>query len=219
MMQELNSLKSMISTNSSIIGSTSMANSGKAALLNNLALHTNHISDIWILDSGATDHMTPESSDNFVSYEKVAPGKHAQTADGTLLSVVGVGTVKVQPIGILTNVLHIPKLCVSLVSVQRLAKLKDYHILFDDINAYLCHKVLGWKIGLAKVQHGLYYLPRTDLSTMRGAGLKVAVVRTPPEGRIREAHMRMGHPSFSLLKHMYGHLFKEVHFEKLICEA
>ena len=34
-----------------------------------------------------------------------------------------------------------------------------------------------------------------------------------------EAHMRMGHPSFFLLKHMYSHLFKDIIFEKLICEA
>ena len=31
--------------------------------------------------------------------------------------------------------------------------------------------------------------------------------------------MRMGHPSFFLLKHMYSHLFKDIVFEKLICEA
>ena len=117
--------------------------------MHNLALHTSSISTVWILDSGATDHMTPGSLDTFVSYREIAPGTHVQTADGTLLSVVGIGTLEIQPIGILTNVLHIPKLCVSLVSVQRLAEMREYNVLFDDINAYLCHKVLRWRIGLA----------------------------------------------------------------------
>ena len=31
--------------------------------------------------------------------------------------------------------------------------------------------------------------------------------------------MRMGRPSFFLLKHMYSHLFKDIVLEKLICEA
>ena len=36
--------------------------------------------------------MTPFSH-IFVSYETIAPGKHVQTADGTLLSVKGIGTI------------------------------------------------------------------------------------------------------------------------------
>ena len=143
MMQELSSLKPMIGSNNSVIGSTLMANSGKTKLLHNLALHTSNISTVWILDSGATYHMTPGSLDTFVSYRKIAPGKHVQTADGTLLSVVGIGILEMQLTGTLTNVLYVPKLCVSLVSVQRLAKMKEYNVLFDDIDAYLCQKVLG----------------------------------------------------------------------------
>ena len=113
MMHELSSLKSMIGSNNYVVGSTSMVNSGKTEFLHNLALHTSSISAVWILDFGATDHMTPGSLDTFVSYREIAPGKHVQTVDGTLLSVVGIGTLEMQPIGILTNLLHIPKLCQS----------------------------------------------------------------------------------------------------------
>ena len=194
MMQELRSLKSMIGSNNSVIGPTSMANSDKTEFLHNLALHTSSISTIWILDSGATDHMTSGSLDTFVSYRKIAPGKHVQIADGTLLSVVGIGTLEMQPIGTLTNVLHMPKLCVSLTSVQRLAKMKEYNVLFDDIDAYLCHKVLGWRIELAKVQQGLYYLPRTDFSKWQGDVSKVAALRTTSEEKIMEVHMGMTIP-------------------------
>ena len=207
MMQELSSLKSMIGSNNSVIGSTSMVNSGKTEFLHNLALHTSSISAVWILDSGATDHMTPGSLDTFVSYREIASGKHVQTADGTLLSVVGIGTLEMQPIGILPNVLHIPKLCVSLVSVQRLAKMREYNVLFDDINAYLCNKVLGWRIGLAKVQQGLYYLPQTDFTKWQGDVSKVAALKTTSEEKIMEVHMR------SIIK---GFILK---LENIVCDS
>ena len=56
-----------------------------------------------------------------------------------------------EPIGLLSRVLCVPKLFVSLVSVQRIAKLREYGISFDDTDVVLCNKVNGWKIVLAKV--------------------------------------------------------------------
>ena len=80
---------------------------------------------------------------------------------GTLLVVAGIGSVNIVPQRILTHVLHVPKLFVSLVSVQGLAKLDEYRIIIDDIDVLWYNKVHGWKIRLAKVHHGVYYLPRT----------------------------------------------------------
>ena len=198
-----------------------MANSGNNELLNNLSFFTNDLTNAWILDSGATDHMTPLSI--FESYETIAQGKHVQTADGTLLPVVDIGQMNIQPIGKITNVLHVPKLCVSLISVQRIAKMKDYNILFDDIDAYLCHKVHGWKTGLAKVQQGLYYLPRFWKNSLKTAASlaesKVATMQTSSKEKIMEIHQRMGHPSFHLLKKMYPYFFEKIEFDMCICNA
>ena len=212
MMQELQSLKAMINSSKTVIGSTSLANCGNPDFLN-FSFFTNE----WILDSGATDHMT-SVKDFFITYEKIIPGKHVQTADGTLLPVIGIGNIKMQPIGILTNVLHIPKLFVSLISVQRLAKIKEYNILFDDLDAYLCNKVQGWKIGLARIQQGLYHLPWQDPKDVMETESKVAAIKASPEEEIMKIHQRMGHPSFYLLKHMYPHLFEGNKIE-MICDA
>ena len=92
MMQEIQHLKTLLNSSSTIIGSTSMANSGKNEILSSLTFFTKNLTVAWILDSGATDHMTP-SSHFFISYEFVAPGKHVQTANGTLLPVVGIGAI------------------------------------------------------------------------------------------------------------------------------
>ena len=94
-----------------------MANSGNNEFLNNLSLFTKDLTNASILDCGAIDHMTPLAD---LSYEKIAPGKHVQTANGTLLQVIDIRHMNIQPIRKITNVLHIPKLLVSLISVQRL---------------------------------------------------------------------------------------------------
>ena len=119
-----------------------MANSGKHQILASISLFSKDLSKAWILDSGATDHMT-FSEKSFESYEKLAPGKNVQAADGTLLPVVGFGSMKMQPIGTITNALHVPNLFINFISVHKVASLRAYNILFDDIDAYLCHKELG----------------------------------------------------------------------------
>ena len=159
--EEMQQLKNLLTSPRSVIGSTSLAGSGKTKILSELShisASNNSTKTAWILDSGATDHMTP-IKENFMTFTPLDKGRHVKTADGTLLPVEGIGTLRLDPIGSLTHVLYIPKLFVSLVSVQRLANNKEHCILFDDLSAFLCNKVHGWKIGLAKVQHGLYFLP------------------------------------------------------------
>ena len=216
--QNYKSLKSMMNSTNTVIGSTSMANSGKHQILASISLFTKDLSRAWILDAGATDHMT-SSEKCFESYEILAPGKNVQTVDGTLLPVVGFGSMKMQPIGTIINVLNVPKLFINLISIQRLASLREYNILFDDVDAYLCHKELRWKIGLAKVQHGLYYLPCQSSRRIMETEPKVAAVKTSSEEEIMDVHQRMGHPSFYLLKHMYPHLFKNIDISTTVCDA
>ena len=50
------------------------------------------------------------------------------------------------------------------------------------------HKVDGWKIGVAKVQQGLYYLPWRTSTAMMGAGTPVAIKRTTPKENLIEIH-------------------------------
>ena len=157
-----------------------MTNFSNKEFFNSLSLFTKDLTKAWILDSGATDHMTPLA--DFLSYEKIALGKHVQTANDTLLQVLGIGHMNIQHIGKITNALHVPKLFVNLISVQRLAKMRDHNILFDDIDAYLCHKVHGWRIGLAKFQQGFYYLPWKN--PIKAAGSKVATVQIPAKEKL-----------------------------------
>ena len=71
--------------------------------------------------------------------------------------------------------------------------MKDYNILFDDLDAYICHKEHGWRIGLAKIQQGLYYLPWKN--SIKAVRFNIAV-QTSPKEKITEIHQRMGIPHF-----------------------
>ena len=140
MIQELQNLKAMINSSGTIIGSTSMVNSSIREIFFSYSVHPSSLTTAWILDSGATDHMTP-SDKYFLSYEQISIVKHVQTVDGTLLQVAGIGTMNIQLLGFITNVLYVPKIFISLISVQRLAKVTKYNILFENFDVYLCHEV------------------------------------------------------------------------------
>ena len=66
-LKEFQNLQALVTSTSTVIGSTSMANTGKTELALNLKTLTNNPQCAWILDSGATDHMT-NSKDSFLSY-------------------------------------------------------------------------------------------------------------------------------------------------------
>uniref|UniRef100_A0AAV1UE72 Retrovirus-related Pol polyprotein from transposon TNT 1-94-like beta-barrel domain-containing protein n=1 Tax=Peronospora matthiolae TaxID=2874970 RepID=A0AAV1UE72_9STRA len=78
----------------------------------------------WVIDSGATAHMTPHRSDLF-AYENVNSGIEVTIADGMKLQVTGRGTVRL--IGLdgkrimMVKVLHIPGFDRRLLSVGKLA--------------------------------------------------------------------------------------------------
>ena len=137
--------KAQPSNSSSIIGSTLVANSGMTFIFSKILTVASSVEnsfkidprDSWILDFGATDHMTPIAS-WFTSYMPYPNNLVVQTVDGTLLIVAGIGTINLHPIGKLAHVLHVPKFFISLVLVQRIASLIPYKIEFDGINAFLC---------------------------------------------------------------------------------
>ena len=171
----LKQLEDLLSSSSFIIRSTSVENSGKDVILDKIFTLIDKVPNIdprktWILDSGATDHMTP-MMDFFTSYNPCPNNRKVQTADGTLLTVLGIGVISLEPIGRLEHVLHVPQLFISLISVQKVASLYPYKIEFDGLNAFLCNKVQMWKIGLADVRQGLYYLStnRRPPEIVRGA--------------------------------------------------
>lgn len=73
----------------------------------------------WIVDSGATDHMTG-CVDLFFDYKSDPRNETVKIADGTFSIVAGSGSVKIAPDFVLKNVLYVAKLACNLLSISRL---------------------------------------------------------------------------------------------------
>jgi len=81
----------------------------------------------WVLDSGASYHMSPNSS-SFTSVSLLS-SIHVMIVDGTPMPLAGVGSV-VTPHLFLSNVYLIPKLKLNLASVGQICDSGDYLVMF-----------------------------------------------------------------------------------------
>ena len=92
---------------------TALAETGKTCLISS--------SNKWVIDSGATNHMTgnPKTFSSFRSHLASSP---VTIADGSTSNVVGSGTVKPTSSITLSSVLSLPKLAFNLISVSKLTK-------------------------------------------------------------------------------------------------
>ena len=87
------------------ISSTSLVQSGEHFAFTTYS-HLTTISESWILDSGATDHMSPHKS-LFKSFELVTNGHRDFTTNGGILEIAGKGIIEIKGT-VLRNILHVP---------------------------------------------------------------------------------------------------------------
>lgn len=111
----------------------------------------------WIVDSGATDHMTGESS-LFSSYKPCAGNFNIKLADGSLSAVAGKGSIVLSPLLTIQDVLHVPNLSCNLLSVSTLITNKSCQVNFFDTHCVFQDLISGRVIGTAEQSGGLYYL-------------------------------------------------------------
>ena len=143
----------------------------------------------WVIDSGATDHMTGNSS-LFSTFQSQPSPSTVTLADGSHSCVLGLGTIVPTPSIPLTLVLSLPNFSFNLMSVSKLTRaLKCYISFFPDFCLFqdLMTKQI---IGKGHESGGLYILDSTFPRPIACSG-----VTTP-----FETHCRLGHLSLPLLK-------------------
>lgn len=138
-------------------GTDSLTNSSMSSTSQELNVSDKFLKNSWILDSGAGDHIT-NAFKYFCTYVPCSSNKNIITADGSLITVAGQGDIKLSPTLILKNVLHVPKLCVNLVSVSKLSQDSNCKVIFDSSHCDFEDRNSGEIIGHAEARNGLYYL-------------------------------------------------------------
>ncbi|XP_071918917.1 uncharacterized protein [Coffea arabica] len=202
-MEEIEKLKSMLETvdkpttnnsQSRNPGMCSLTLSSKALVSFAFSVFGNELRNVWILDSGATDHMS-HISNKFKTYNPYPSNRKIVVADGTTTTVTGIGDVQVTPNLILKNVLHVPQLSTNLVS----------------------DRGSGKRIGLAKEHDGLYYLDTSSQPEFSKSALST-LFSPSNKDVIWLHHRRLGHVSFSALKIMFPSLFKGFDVQSFHCD-
>jgi len=154
-----------------------------------------------LIDSGATNHMTPHSS-SFSSYTALSRNPYITVANGSTTPVNGHGNIHLQPSFPLRNVLHVPKLSNNLLSIQKITQDLNCAVVFFPSHCVF-QDLATWKtIGIAKEQDGLYYLQPEE-------NKKCARLQTHTSN-LQQGHeswsssqIWLQHPPFSTLKSLF----------------
>ena len=206
-------LKLLKSTTSFGIPSVSLAQTGSA--LNALSCCLS--SAPWIIDCGASDHMT-SLSNLFSTYSPCSGLEKIKIADGSFSPIAGKGLIKLSENIDLKSVLHVPKLVCNLLSVSKLTKESNCRVIFCDSYCEFQDRNSGKRIGSAKIIDGLYYFDGDSSINKKAQGLS-SVSSTTMYEQIMLWHLRLGHPSFPYLKHLFPTLFRGLDFSSFYCES
>lgn len=153
----------LLSSKENYVGSTSMAQSGSKGTFDNAAIPSwEQPKDPWIVDSGATDHMSTKS--NMFSTYNPNPSKPCiLAADGSPTIVSGEGNIPITSSMSLSMVLHLPNLSCNLLSICQITKALKYCVTFFVIHCVFQDLRTEKTIGHGKERGGLYYLELQEM--------------------------------------------------------
>ena len=157
---------------------------------------SNEFRNAWILDSGATDHMT-HNPNHFKTYLPCPCNRKIVVADGTTTTVASIGDVQVTSNLVLKNVLHVPHLSTNLVSKQKLTQDLSCHVIFDASFCEFQDQGSRRKIRLAKEHNGLYFLSTSSQPELVKSTLSTSFYSSSNKDVIWLHHKCLGHVSFS----------------------
>jgi transposase InsO family protein len=169
--------------------------------------------DGWIIDSGATDHMTYDPND----FTNSTPPRRTNiaNANGVTYPVTGAGTVALSPSLSLSHTLLVPSLSNKLMSIGQVTEELDCCALIYPQFCLLQDILTKEIIGRGTKKGGLYYMD--DFSTGRANHMRHS--SGAKYKQIVLWHRRLGHPSFNYLKHLLPDLFSDFDVSELKCDT
>ena len=144
-------------------------------------------SDLWILDTGATDHFSFNFA-SFTDHKYIVPIP-VNLPNGSQIFASISGTVAISPSFILKNVLYVPSFHVNLISVAKLVEHNQFTVQFTHNSCTIMQNHSKEMIGIAKLHRGLYTLDSTDFNSF------VNNSSISHNSSCNLWHMRLGHIS------------------------
>lgn len=124
----------------------------------------------WIVDSGASDHMTPCLN----MFDNATPVSQSHTINlptGDTVRITHIGNVLVNPSITLKNVLCVPTFKHNLLSVQKLSQENNCEVKFEPTQCIISDKNTKQVIGIAKAYNGLYLLNSNPFVSLSNAAV------------------------------------------------
>uniref|UniRef100_A0A2N9FSY0 Integrase catalytic domain-containing protein n=1 Tax=Fagus sylvatica TaxID=28930 RepID=A0A2N9FSY0_FAGSY len=184
------------------------ANASSSLLIasGNTCLHSSSTPS-WVIDSGASDHMTGNSSLLSHTSSPCSPS-FVTVANGTKTPVQGKGTVTTSDLT-LSDVLYLPEFPFNLLSVHKLTLALNCSVAFYPSHCEFQDLKTKRMIGGGFVKDGLYYFQPSSTSIPSA----LHSTNSPYQW-----HCRLGHPSSVNLKHLVPTLPTFSNFNCETCE-
>ena len=132
----------------------------------NTALNISQLHELWIIDSGATDHMTNQSH-KLHDFEKLSTHSLVSVANGEGAKVLGMGKIHLVSDKIESKALYVPSFPFQLLSVGRITHALNCSVIFSPYTVIFQDQITKKKIGEGFFLDGLYYLSK-EMSSLKG---------------------------------------------------
>jgi len=121
----------------------------------------------WIIDSGASDHITPHLPLLSSVHQLKTPG-YITMPNGKQSKIAHIGSVQLTPTLLLSNVLHVPDFQFNLVSVSKLCSQFTSKVIFTASDCVL-QGPTSQEVVLGKAHSGLYQVQNVPASKATAA--------------------------------------------------
>ncbi|KAK9740965.1 hypothetical protein RND81_03G073400 [Saponaria officinalis] len=208
----------MMQSNSDGFGNSDMAqiNFAGTLLTSNVSSASVHKCSMdWIVDSGATDHMSSQK-DKFVNIRQLLHPVIVGLPDGSTKTVLYSGNMQIHPKIMLYDVLFVPDFKHNLISVSKLLTRNGLMINFD-MSKCIIQDPAKQAVAVCPKQGGLYKLCFGDMSmclkeqTAAGqCSLTADTIQSSNDvnnvnkEQLDLMHARLGHTSLSKMQHVPG---------------
>ncbi|BFG37702.1 hypothetical protein CerSpe_239760 [Prunus speciosa] len=194
--------------------SASVATSGTQGYV----LHSSSKKHTWVIDTGATDHMTFDPG-QIISHTPFSQSV-VSNANGTPSPVIGEGSLSLSDSLTLDSVLIVPSLHHNLLSVAQITTALNCTVTFWPTHCVFQDILSSNTIGCGTRRGKLYYL---DLASDSEASLSQAfkIGGTSVEKKTSEVwlwHRRLGHASFGYLQKLFPSLFSDLESSSFKCD-
>jgi len=163
----------------------------------------------WIVDSGASDHITPDLS-LLHNVKRIQSACYITMPNGKKASIKHVGHIQLAPNLVLDNVLHVPEFQFNLLSISRLTKQFNTNVIFTPSTCLIQDPTMQ-TVTLGNEHRGLYFLQQKSQFKGLDKGAQISNSHMQQQSTISGTacfsdaelwHFRLGHLSFTQLKHI-----------------